>query len=116
MDEIQKVLIKAGRKDLAQEYYKKANPPLPTDRVTKEKERADEFKENLTALSGETNDLSKYDKLIRRQIILIKRKGYEGLKDELRMLTSLSKIEDKLSNVLDELEFEIYAQLKEYNE
>jgi hypothetical protein len=26
MDEIQKVLIKAGRKDLAQKYYKKANP------------------------------------------------------------------------------------------
>jgi len=59
MDEIQKTLVKAGRKDLAIKYYKKISA------FADEKKLATEIKKNLEAVAKNLKQINKvsYDKI-----------------------------------------------------
>ena len=70
MDEIQKVLIKAGRKDLAQEYYKKiANLAEKLTGAARKKATVSQINEARKLLTSWIKQKGKNEKLIRKEVL-----------------------------------------------
>lgn len=92
MDEIQKVLVKEGRKDLAQEYYKKVAvnkvavdisevDPKIQNRISKIKEIYQQIKRKKDAIQEQVGSIQQEIKVLERQAKIFEKEVLPILKD-----------------------------------